>query len=226
MADTLTNIGVQYNDLDQPDQALEYYAQALSIKRKIGNRIGEAIVLNHVGTAHLDLGDSDQALEDFQASLEISAAAEAIIPQATSLHNIGSVYADRGQYDLARDYLRRALELSQEGGDPVSIAQTQLMIGTVYAEMQGYHSEALNYLRQALKNVVQTEAKWLEYDIRDSIVDIATETQDRDLVVQELSAMIELAERVRVRRCKSPALKFGKSWRSLGSGRHKQLQPK
>jgi tetratricopeptide (TPR) repeat protein len=47
-AATLNNIGLAYNSISQPQEALKYFNQALPIWRSVGDRAGEATTLSNI----------------------------------------------------------------------------------------------------------------------------------------------------------------------------------
>jgi hypothetical protein len=44
----LNNIGLAYNSISQPQEALKYFNQALPIWRSVGDRAGEAATLSNI----------------------------------------------------------------------------------------------------------------------------------------------------------------------------------
>jgi Flp pilus assembly protein TadD len=48
-ATTLNNLGSVYDDLGEKAKALEYYEQALPLRRQVGDKGGEAATLNNLG---------------------------------------------------------------------------------------------------------------------------------------------------------------------------------
>ncbi|MDT9298628.1 MAG: tetratricopeptide repeat protein, partial [Arthrospira platensis PCC 7345] len=65
-ATTLNNIGLVYSDIGQPQEALTYYQQALTISREVRDRAGEATTLNNIGGVYSDIGEPQEALTYFQ----------------------------------------------------------------------------------------------------------------------------------------------------------------
>ena len=61
-----------YSDKAQYNQALEYYTQSLTIRREIGDRVGEAITVQNMGHMYTDMGQYDQAQEFFKRALIIA----------------------------------------------------------------------------------------------------------------------------------------------------------
>ena len=52
-------------------KAIEYYKQAMLIHREVGDRRGQAIVLEDIGTAYSGIGDARKAIEYHKQALEI-----------------------------------------------------------------------------------------------------------------------------------------------------------
>ena len=60
-----------YDGLGDRQQALDYYQQALPIRREVGDRAGEAATLNNIGLVYDGLGDRQRALDYYQQALPI-----------------------------------------------------------------------------------------------------------------------------------------------------------
>ena len=61
-----------YRGLGELQRALEYYGQALSIRREVGARAGQAVTLSNIGAVYGDLGEVLQrALEYYGQALPI-----------------------------------------------------------------------------------------------------------------------------------------------------------
>ncbi len=71
-ATTLNNIGVVYNSISQPQEALKYFNQALPIKREVGDRAGEATTLNNIGAVYQGISQPQEALKYYNQALPIS----------------------------------------------------------------------------------------------------------------------------------------------------------
>src|SRR5690348_7905716 len=68
---TLTNMGIIYNLLDDPQKALQQLDQALTVWRAIGDRHLEAITLSINGRVYYAQGDPQQALESYSLALPV-----------------------------------------------------------------------------------------------------------------------------------------------------------
>ncbi len=59
------------SDFRQAEKTIEYYKQALALRRGIGHRPGEGNVLGNLGLAYSDLGQTDKARQYLQESLAV-----------------------------------------------------------------------------------------------------------------------------------------------------------
>ncbi|MCP4105695.1 MAG: tetratricopeptide repeat protein [Desulfobacteraceae bacterium] len=60
-----------YTNLRQAEKTIEYYKQALAVRRKIGDRSGEGNVLGNLCLAYSDLGRTDKARQYLQESIAV-----------------------------------------------------------------------------------------------------------------------------------------------------------
>ena len=131
-AATLSNIGRVYDGLGDRQRALDYYQQALPIRREVGDRAGEATTLNNIGHVYDGLGDRQRALDYYQQALPIRREVGDRAGEATTLNNIGHVYDGLGDRQRALDYYQQALPIRREVGDRAGEAATLNNIGRVY----------------------------------------------------------------------------------------------
>jgi tetratricopeptide (TPR) repeat protein len=148
-ANTLGELGTIYDSTGQPQEALKYFHESLSIFIEIGNRGGEATILNDIGAVYDGIGQIQEALKYFREALPIRQEANDQAGEATTLNNIGLVYGNIGQLQEALKYYREALPISQKVGDRAGEAVTLNNIGMVY-HIIGQPQEALRYYHAAL----------------------------------------------------------------------------
>ena len=70
-ATTLNNIGGVYSALGDKRKALDFYEQALPLRRQVGDRGGEATTLNNIGGVYSALGDKRKALDSYEQALPL-----------------------------------------------------------------------------------------------------------------------------------------------------------
>ena len=68
---TLDNIGAVYRGLGEPQRALEYFGQALPIRREVGDRAGEAETRYNMAMIHRAGGELDRAVAELEQVVEL-----------------------------------------------------------------------------------------------------------------------------------------------------------
>jgi len=146
----LGNTGNIYHNLGKPDEALEYYQQALEINRKLGYEQGAAHNLNNIGTLYNELGKYDEALKCQEEALEISKKFKDEQAIANSLTNIGIIYTDSGKPEEALKLFQEALEINNKNKYQEGIANVFNNIGLAHSNLKET-DQAINYYQKALK---------------------------------------------------------------------------
>jgi len=146
----LGSIGNIYHNLGKPDEALEYYQQALEINRKLsGYEQGAAHNLNNIGTLYNELGKQDEAMKCQEEALEISKKFKDEKAIANSLTNIGIIYTNSGKPEEALKLFQEALEINKKLKYEEGIANVFNNIGLAHSKLKET-DQALNYYQKAL----------------------------------------------------------------------------
>src|ERR1022692_3234250 len=145
----LHQIGSIYYNLGEPQKALDYYNQALTLRRAAGDGVGEVSTLNNIGNVYSGLGEQQKALDYYSQALPLLRAVGDRARQAAMLTNIGNVYVDLGEKQKALDHFNQALPLARAVGGRAGESGTLNNIGYVYWEL-GEKQRALDYFNQAL----------------------------------------------------------------------------
>jgi len=146
----LGSIGNIYHNLGKPDEALEYYQQALEINRKLGCEQGAAHNLNNIGTLYNELGKHDEALKCQEEALEISKKFKDQQAIANSLTNIGIIHTDSGKPEEVLKLFQEALDINKKNKYQEGIANVFNNIGLAHSNLKET-DQALNYYEKALK---------------------------------------------------------------------------
>jgi CHAT domain-containing protein/Tfp pilus assembly protein PilF len=113
----LSNTGLVYDKIAQPQKALEYYNSALSIAREVGDREQEATTLNNIGSVYDTIGQIQQALKYFNAALPIFRELGDRSGEASILNNIGLAYDNLKRPQEALESYNLALPIAKKVGD-------------------------------------------------------------------------------------------------------------
>lgn len=145
----LDAIGTAYHFLNQQDDALANYHQALEIKRKLENKAGMAETLNLIGQTQEAAGKPNDALKTYQEALLIRREVGDKAGLGRSLLDMGGFNESLGHYDDALRFTKEALPLLRELGDRQNEAMCLNNIGWIYLDKADYEN-AMMYLQQGL----------------------------------------------------------------------------
>jgi eukaryotic-like serine/threonine-protein kinase len=149
-ANIVNAIGIAYKRLNRLDDALQYYEQSITIKRRLDQKAGIAATLSEIAQVKERLGKSDEALQRYQEALVIRRQLGDKRGTANSLIDLGSLLDERGKYDEALNLYREALQIERDVGDRNYEALCLNNIGGAYLS-KGLHAEALTYFERALE---------------------------------------------------------------------------
>lgn len=133
----------------QLDKAEEIFKRNLSLRRDIGDRRGEGVVLSSLGLLTQSIGRMDEAAEFFTQALAINREVGDRQGEGANLSYLGRLAQARGQLDeaeqlftLALNRIREERDLHGEGADLAYLAQI--------AQAKSHWSEAEALLKQSL----------------------------------------------------------------------------
>lgn len=138
--------------LDEQQTAIDYYQQALPLRRAAEDSVGEELTLHQLGTVYEYIGDIKVAIDYYQQALAITVESEDDESQASNLNSLGAVYSAIGETDTAIDYYQQVLDLTASAGYSSARAIVLNNIGNLY-ESLGSGKQALNYYQQAIQNI-------------------------------------------------------------------------
>lgn len=138
-----------YSIQSNHNEALRNDLEALSILKKINNKLLLPSVLNAVGEDYLNLDLFNEAFDYYRQCLEAAEEQGDTLQVAVSTYNIGRVLFAMGQYDRSKEYFLESMEVSGTVGDSAGIAYSKHDLALVYLEEKKY-DQALNELEQAL----------------------------------------------------------------------------
>jgi tetratricopeptide (TPR) repeat protein len=141
--------------LDQRQEALERYDQALGLFRQVGARLGEANVLQAQGDAALRAGETEQGLRLLDEARGLYAA----IGARAGLSNVGIVLARhaaaQGDYAAAIEYMQPAADFGIEVDHPLG---PQLQAEIEHWKAQLEQQQALARLLEQWQSVIAAVA--------------------------------------------------------------------
>ena len=130
-----------------PLAAVPLYEEALAGYRRLGDRLGEAIVLGYLGNCHKHDGDYDKALELLHEALAIKESLNATLEIGKTLSHLGLVHWEKGDYSQALERFDQALAKSEESQNTQLRAAVLNNLSLVYDEQGDYRKSLAQYER-------------------------------------------------------------------------------
>ncbi len=128
---------------------------ALDSARRLGNRQGEAWVLNNLGYALGITGDSD-SIGYLEQALAIRREIGDRIGEAHAANNLADAYRALGRKQEALELLHRALDLNREVGYRLGEGVVLVNLGDVLLALD-HADEAIDYLQQARRTFAEID---------------------------------------------------------------------
>lgn len=163
-ANALNNKGFYKMQIGEIFSAYEYYYQALSIQKEIGDKQGIAYALINLGYLLRQEGNIAQAIDSYHQALKMQLEINDALGAATSYNNIGFIFDNQGESFKALEYYQKALALYSKINDKDGTATCYANIAYIYKEYgdpeckESKHlcrkisqDKALNYLTKAIK---------------------------------------------------------------------------
>ncbi|HKD18807.1 MAG TPA: CHAT domain-containing tetratricopeptide repeat protein, partial [Thermoanaerobaculia bacterium] len=116
-AHILTIRGNVWRTLDEIDRSLEDFNAALILRRRLGDREGEAYALTEIARLQAGRGDAERAIENLRAALRLSEEVRDVRRQAGELALLGRIEQSAGDSAGAERSWDRSLVLSRSIGD-------------------------------------------------------------------------------------------------------------
>ncbi len=144
-----SNLGLVAWKQGEFDTAESYFEESIALKRKLGDRHGEAKSLNNLGLVARKRGEMEAAESYYKESLALKRELGDRHGEAKSLNNLGLVARKRGKSEVAETYYRESLALKRELGDRHGEAKSLNNLGLV-ARKRGKSEVAETYYRESL----------------------------------------------------------------------------
>ncbi len=146
LLDSLGKLHARAGRFGDADRCL---AAALAIRRRLGDRGGEARTLNTIGCAYLQRDLSEPGLDYLRQALAIESALGNRTNVGVVSNNIGEAFRRMRDYEGALGSLLRALGIFREAGDRYGEGITELTLGETYEDI-GLADTAIDHYLRAL----------------------------------------------------------------------------
>ncbi len=147
-AETINALGVGYGRLGQTDDAVEQFRKAIELRRRLGNRRGEATSLRNLANKLSLGGDFAGAGEALRQARAINLGLGDAAGHAAVDNELGLLAEERGDFREALQSYQRALQTWQQLDDKFSSAEALNGIGFAHYQL-GNYADAQVYWQQS-----------------------------------------------------------------------------
>ncbi len=167
--------------MKKPQEAFEYYDQALTLTRATDASLSSlADIINSRGNALKRLGRYTEALEDYKVCLANSQKANYPGGISTAIANLGEVNLYLGNYPEALRYQLETVRMQEEGGDLGNLTENYGHLSTIY-ERLGNYKLALEYQKKA--RLMRDSTASLQSDQTISALRTQYETEQKEATI-------------------------------------------
>lgn len=198
---TLNGIGLVQADFKEPERAIEYFNQALSLWRSTNReggaaKEGEAATLNNIGGAYRVLGNTQKAVEYYTQSLNLRREIGDRAGEAITLNNLGAIYDAASDRAKALELYNTALAIFREQSDRKGQATAINNIAT-NRWLSGEKQKGLESYKQALALLQAIGDRAGEANTLYNIAIVERDLNNLDDARSHIEAAIEIIENQR-----------------------------
>jgi non-specific serine/threonine protein kinase len=190
-ARTLNAAGNLAFHLGRYDEAGTHHADALEIRRLLGNRHDEAMSLNNLGEVARLRGDYARAAEYYRQAESIQREIDDRWGLAVSLNNLGEVAQNQGDYEAARTYHEQACSYWPELGDRWGLAFSLSNLGFVASKRRRF-DEARDCYQRTLSLARELGDRYKIALALRQLGEVATEQRDWESAARSLHESLNI----------------------------------
>ncbi|MCK4979113.1 MAG: tetratricopeptide repeat-containing sensor histidine kinase, partial [Candidatus Delongbacteria bacterium] len=152
------NIGLIYNNLDDPKRALEYFIKSLKIDKETDNKTSLSRSLSNIGLVYKKLNDPERSLKSYEQSFQISKASGNKKGMATALTNLSTHFLEKGDYQKSLSKAKDGISISTLINSKNHLLHFYQIISEAYEKL-GSFKKALGYYKKysALRDEIYSE---------------------------------------------------------------------
>lgn len=159
IAIALSNMGSVYENLNQPDKAISFYEESITLDRN------NSSTLCNLALIYESRGDHDIAIKRIKEAINIDERDGDLHKQAIHLLNYGSILTDQKDFATAETVLFNGLNKIRSIGDFIWEGKAFVYFGNLYA-VTGQTDKARSHYQQAIKLLSKTNAQSMLADAK------------------------------------------------------------
>ena len=143
---SLNKLGLIHNKLGDHKKALDFYNQALNLRKAIGDQRGEASTIENIAEFYDSTRKKDLALDFLQQALSIHRTTGNRLLEWQTLNYIGNIYKDLSNPQKALEFYNDALSICRTLGDRIATAEVLNNLGQAYFLLKERDKAISHYL--------------------------------------------------------------------------------
>ncbi len=189
-----------------PQQALEFYQEAILIAQKKEDRLKEGILLNSIAVLEWSRADYRSALQNYRRALNLFQQLHDKTQEGVIWNSLGMTFIRLGEFEDASKSLQKGIEMNQQTGQRLLEAHSWAGLGEVWQRL-GKLKESKECYETSLQIRQETKDRkgegWMLYELA-RIYDLQKErTQSRDFLSQAAAIANECSDRKLKDACKT-----------------------
>jgi signal transduction histidine kinase len=145
-----SNLGTMFSLLEDYEEGLKYYQEALKYISKEGKDHITGVILANLGYVNLKMGNYDDALKYLNEALDLVSDSNFSTIRGFTLLNLGEVYAKKTELDTALSFYKQAKEDYDTNNDKKGTADLYYGLSSAYLELGDYDT-SLAYAEKSLE---------------------------------------------------------------------------
>jgi predicted ATPase/DNA-binding SARP family transcriptional activator len=164
-----------------------FYADALGIRRSLGDTAATANALNNVGNVSIRTGDLAAARRSYEESLALARAGSRPLAVGSALHGLASVQLGEGDAASAIPLLEEALAVAEAADDRYGVEVVCEVLGAAATEL-GQADEATRHLARAVGLALELGHWFGVAAALDVLAALAIDADDAETAARRLGA--------------------------------------
>ena len=171
ISSTLLNIGLVWDILEKPEDALDYYQRSLKLKRKLKDSLGISRLLSNISVILKNQEKYNEAIRLIEESNSFNAGEEDYMQYYINHTNLGNIYKHLENEELSLAHYESAYFYAQELKDPEGLCDIHQNLGSYYFEA-GDLDKALFHFDLALKIPGEQMTAVLMYEVNSNLAEV------------------------------------------------------
>lgn len=170
----LNNIGLNYHNIGNYEEALSNYRIAYELNHQTGNQKELGANLNNMANSLKMLGRYGEAADSLQRAIALEQNGNMNSRMIRYYYNLGSILMNAGDYDQAGYYLRTANDISRNADFSPGIMYTASGLAKLY-----YETDSLNTAKQASAIALEIAEQSGNLEIQASMWEVTSKIEEK-----------------------------------------------